>query len=76
MARVKLQPEHQSPKDIDKALRKLKKTLENDGFFQELREREFYESPSEERVRKKAAAVLRQRRETQKSKLRPRRNGR
>lgn len=70
MARVKLQPEHQSPKDIDKALRKLKKTLENDGFFQELREREFYEAPSEERVRKKAAAVLRQKRKTQKSKLR------
>lgn len=52
--------------NIDRAIRTLKKKLTDDGFFQELREREFYEKPSEKRRRLKRAAISRQRREDSK----------
>lgn len=45
--------------DVNKALRKLKKKLQEDGLFQELREREFYTKPSERRAKAKAAGVAR-----------------
>ena len=46
--------------NVDQALRVLKKKLQQDGLFNELREREFYMSKSEKRRRAKAAAVRRQ----------------
>ena len=49
--------------NVDQALRVLKKKLQLDGIFNELREREFYMSKSEKRRPAKAAAVRRQKKE-------------
>ena len=49
--------------NVDQAIRVLKKKLQQDGLFNELREREFYTSRSESRRRSKAAAIRRQKRE-------------
>ena len=49
--------------NVDQAIRVLKKKLQQDGLFNELREREFYMSKSEKRRRAKAAAVRRQKKE-------------
>ena len=49
--------------NVDQAIRVLKKKLQQDGLFNELRERESYMSRSEIRRRSKAAAIRRQRRE-------------
>lgn len=45
--------------DVNKALRKLKKMMNAEGIFQELRMREFYEPPSIRKKREKAQAVKR-----------------
>jgi ribosomal protein S21 len=45
--------------DVSKALRKLKKRLAEDGLFQELRQREFYESKGTKRRKAKLAAIRR-----------------
>lgn len=45
--------------DVNKALRKLKKLMQMEGIFQELRDREYYEKPSLARKRKKAQAKKR-----------------
>jgi len=45
--------------DVNKALRKLKKLMQSEGIFQELRQREYYEKPSLARKRKKAQAKKR-----------------
>lgn len=42
--------------DINKALRKLKKKVNNEGVLKELRERQYYEKPSLKRKKAKAAA--------------------
>ena len=42
--------------NVDKALRKFKKKIQEDGLLNELRDREFYEKPTTERKRKKSAA--------------------
>ena len=44
---------------FDVALRRFKRTIEKAGVITELRSREFYEKPTSERKRKKAAAVKR-----------------
>ena len=44
---------------FDIALRRFKRTCEKAGIVSELRRREFYEKPTWERKRKKAAAVKR-----------------
>ncbi|MEZ5739417.1 MAG: 30S ribosomal protein S21 [Burkholderiaceae bacterium] len=44
---------------FDVALRRFKRTIEKAGIITELRSREFYEKPTAERKRKKAAAVKR-----------------
>ena len=44
---------------FDVALRRFKRTIEKAGIITELRAREFYEKPTSERKRKKAAAVKR-----------------
>lgn len=41
------------------AMRRFKRTIEKSGLLTELRAREFYEKPTAERKRKKAAAVKR-----------------
>lgn len=44
---------------FDVALRRFKRTVEKAGVITELRSREYYEKPTAERKRKKAAAVKR-----------------
>ena len=41
------------PDDLEKALRLLKRKLKREGFFLELRKREFYRKPSEIKKSKK-----------------------
>jgi small subunit ribosomal protein S21 len=44
---------------LDAALRRFKRACEKAGVLTELRRREYYEKPTQERKRKKAAAVKR-----------------
>lgn len=52
--------------NVEKAMRILKKKLTEDGFFNELREREFYTSKGEKRRKERAAAARRQKRNLEK----------
>ena len=45
--------------NVEKALRKFKKKIQDSGKLQELREREFFEKPTTERKRKKSQAKRR-----------------
>ena len=45
--------------NVDKAMRVLKNKLQHDGFFNELREREYYMTKSEKKRRSKASAIRR-----------------
>lgn len=45
--------------DFNFALRKFKKKVQEDGILQQLRERQFYEKPSEKRKKAKAAGRAR-----------------
>lgn len=47
--------------NVEQAMRVLKKKLQREGHFRELRERRAYEKPSEKRTRRKAEAIRRQR---------------
>jgi small subunit ribosomal protein S21 len=47
--------------NIDQALRALKKKMQREGVFREMRQRRAYEKPSERRTREKAEAVRRAR---------------
>ena len=47
--------------NVDQALRILKKRMQREGIFREMRLRSFYEKPSVKRVREKAEAVRRAR---------------
>ena len=47
--------------NVEQALRVLKKKLQREGVFREMKERRHYEKPSEKRVREKAEAVRRAR---------------
>jgi small subunit ribosomal protein S21 len=47
--------------DIEKALRDLKRTLQRDGLFKELKRRRFYEKPSVKKKRKQLDAARRRR---------------
>ena len=47
--------------NVEQALRVLKKKLQREGVFREMKARASYEKPSEKRVREKAEAVRRQR---------------
>ena len=42
--------------NVDKALRKFKKKINDSGLLDDLKSREFYEKPTTERKRKKAVA--------------------
>ena len=52
--------------DVNGAMRVLKKRLMRDGFFQEPRERTYYESRGTKRRKEKAAATRRYKRNMQK----------
>lgn len=54
---------------FEKALRRFKKKIQDNGLLQELRDREFYEKPTTERKRKKSAAKNRWRKEIAKQQL-------
>ena len=41
--------------NVEQALRVLKKRLQREGVFREMKLRKYFEKPSEERVRRKAA---------------------
>ncbi|RAX37616.1 30S ribosomal protein S21 [Rhizobium tropici] len=45
--------------NVDQALRVLKKKMQRDGLFREMKARRAYEKPSEKRARKKADAIRR-----------------
>ena len=47
--------------NVDQALRALKKKMQREGIFREMKLRRAYEKPSEKRVREKAEAVRRAR---------------
>ncbi|PTM93474.1 30S ribosomal protein S21 [Mycoplana dimorpha] len=47
--------------NVDQALRALKRKLQREGVFREMRARKAYEKPSERRIRERAEAVRRQR---------------
>jgi small subunit ribosomal protein S21 len=56
---------------IERALRRFKKKIQDNGLLQELREREFYEKPTTTRKRKKSAAKNRWQKELAKQALPP-----
>ncbi|MCW1432335.1 30S ribosomal protein S21 [Novosphingobium sp. JCM 18896] len=47
--------------NVDQALRVLKKKLQREGLYREMKRRAAYEKPSEKRARERAAAVSRAR---------------
>ncbi len=47
--------------NVDQALRALKKKLQREGVYREMKLRRHYEKPSEKRVREQAEAVRRHR---------------
>jgi small subunit ribosomal protein S21 len=47
--------------NVDQALRALKKKMQREGIFRELKMRDHYEKPSEKKAREKAEAVRRSR---------------
>lgn len=47
--------------NVDQALKALKKKMQREGIFREMKLRRSYEKPSEKRAREKAEAVRRQR---------------
>lgn len=52
--------------NIDQALRVLKKKMQREGIFRELKARRSFEKPSERRIREKEAAIGRARKEAKK----------
>ena len=47
--------------NVDQALRALKKKLQREGVYREMKLRQHYEKPSERRARERAAAISRAR---------------
>lgn len=60
--------------DLEKAMRVLKKKIQNDGLFKRLRLKKNYEKPSEYRRRKRREALRRQRIAEAKKRMRHRRS--
>ncbi len=56
--------------NVEQALRVLKKKMQREGVFREMRRRRFYEKPSEEAARKKSDAVRRRRKLARKQAIR------
>ena len=55
--------------NVERALRKLKKKIQDSGLLDELRSREHYEKPTTERKRKKGAAKSRWRKKMREQEL-------
>ena len=47
--------------NVDQALRALKKKMQREGMFREMKQRRSFEKPSERRAREKAEAIRRHR---------------
>ena len=56
--------------NVDQALRALKKKMQREGIFREMKERKAYEKPSERKAREKAEAVRRARKQARKTAIR------
>lgn len=56
--------------NVDQALKVLKKRLQREGMFREMKLRAYYEKPSEKRVRRAAEAVRRSRKAARKVAIR------
>lgn len=56
--------------NVDQALRVLKKKMQREGMFRELKRRRFYEKPSEKTTREKAEAIRRSRKLARKQAVR------
>lgn len=50
---------HVRDNNVDQALRALKKKMQREGLYREMRMRRHYEKPSEKRAREKAEAIRR-----------------
>jgi small subunit ribosomal protein S21 len=55
--------------NVEKALRKFKKKVQESGLLEELRDRQTYEKPTTERKRKKGAAKARWRKQLRSQQL-------
>jgi small subunit ribosomal protein S21 len=56
--------------NVDQALRVLKKKMQREGVFREMKRRRFYEKPSEKSAREKAEAIRRARKLARKQAIR------
>ncbi len=56
--------------NVDQALRVLKKKMQREGVFREMKQRRAYEKPSERKTREKAEAVRRSRKAARKQAIR------
>lgn len=56
--------------NVDQALRVLKKKMQREGVFREMKQRKAYEKPSERKAREKAEAVRRARKAARKQAIR------
>ena len=56
--------------NVDQALRVLKKKMQREGVFREMKRRRFYEKPSEKATREKSEAVRRARKLARKQAVR------
>jgi len=52
--------------NVDQAMKVLKKKMQREGVFREMKRRRFYEKPSEKTVREKAEAIRRTRKAARK----------
>ncbi len=52
--------------NVDQALKVLKKKMQREGIFREMKQRRAYEKPSERRAREQAEAIRRQRKAARK----------
>lgn len=57
--------------DVNRALRRFKKKVEESGILDDLRKKEFYEKPTTKRKRKQGAAVNRYKKNLAKEQLPP-----
>jgi len=56
--------------DVDQALRVLKRKMQREGVFREMKRRRFYEKPSEQSAREKSDAIRRKRKLARKQAIR------
>ena len=56
--------------NVDQALRVLKKKMQREGLFREMKQRKTYEKPSERKTREKAEAIRRARKQARKIAIR------